>query len=582
MNDSEIYDAELYDVEMNSRSSHERSEFASELDEGKKTSQKNEIADEERVREHSETERIMSHTQKMRYRLVAEGAVVGVLAGALSIFYRLALHHSERIMRSVLEYSKGSIPAMAGWFCILILLSAAVWLLIRKEPLISGSGIPQVEGELIGFIDQKWYRVLPAKIAGGILCILGGLSLGREGPSIQLGAMAGKGLSKGLKRTRTEENHLITCGASAGLAAAFNAPLAGIMFALEEIHKSFSITILFSVMTASVSADFLSKYIFGLDPVFHFPVDSGIALHQYWMILILGVILGALGAFYNKFTLKVQSLYQKVFPAKTYFRLLVPFLTAGVLGFALPQVLGSGHTMIGMLTEGNMTISFILLLLVAKFLFSVMSFGSGAPGGIFFPLLVLGAFIGGAFGTAAVQYLGVDPALVNNFIILAMAGFFTAIVRAPITGIVLISEMTGSLNHLLSLSTVSIVAYVTADLLRSAPIYESLLSRILQNQGIALPEGSPEKSIITQTVQQGSMADHHLVSDILWPQGCLLVGIKRGREELIPKGDTLLLPSDSVIAIADADNAPVIKAHLKNICSEDEWYIEDVKYMSDR
>ena len=114
--------------------------------------------------------------------------------------------------------------------------------------MISGSGIPQLEGEMVGKLNQRWQRVIPAKFFGGFLCLLGGLALGREGPSIQLGAMAGKAVSQGLDRGKTEERFLLTCGASAGLSAAFHAPLAGVMFSLEEVHKNFSVSVLVSVM----------------------------------------------------------------------------------------------------------------------------------------------------------------------------------------------------------------------------------------------------------------------------------------------------------------------------------------------
>ena len=180
----------------------------------------------------------------------------------------------------------------------LILMALAAGWLVKKEPMISGSGIPQVEGEMAGHLDQKWWRVMIGKFIGGVLCIFGGLSLGREGPSVQLGAMAGKGISKGFKRIPSETRFLISCGASAGLSAAFNAPLAGIIFAIEEIHKTFSVQALLSVMTASITADFISKNIFGLSPIFHFPVEAMMPLQHYWLVILLGVVLGVMGVVY--------------------------------------------------------------------------------------------------------------------------------------------------------------------------------------------------------------------------------------------------------------------------------------------
>lgn len=135
--------------------------------------------------------------------------------------------------------------------------------------------------------------------------------------------------------------------------------------------------------------------------------------------------------------------------------------------------------MITRLESGHLLIGSMVLLLLGKFLFSAVSFGSGAPGGIFFPLLILGAYIGSIYGTSVTGLTGISQDYIINFIILAMAGFFTAIVRAPITGVILIAEMTGTFEHFLSLAVVSLTAYVIAHLLKSEPIYESLLGRIL-------------------------------------------------------------------------------------------------------
>ena len=140
-------------------------------------------------------------------------------------------------MNRILEACKGQPARMALWIAALVLMAVVTGLLVRWEPMISGSGIPQLKGEMEGKLKQNWHRILPAKFLGGFLGMFGGLALGREGPSIQLGAMAGKGISRLLKRGKTEEKFLLTCGASAGMAAAFQAPLAGVMFTMEEIHK---------------------------------------------------------------------------------------------------------------------------------------------------------------------------------------------------------------------------------------------------------------------------------------------------------------------------------------------------------
>lgn len=412
--------------------------------------------------------------------LITEGLCVGLIGGFIVLLYRVALTFAGNWLIKILSYIKGNPFRCAVWFLILMALAWIVGRLVKWEPMISGSGIPQVEGEVSGRLSQNWKRVLPAKFAGGFLCMLGGLSLGREGPSIQLGAMAGQGISIALGRGKREEKFLMTCGASAGLSAAFHAPLAGMMFAVEEIHKTFSIPILLPVMTASVTADYIASHILGLDPVFHFQITEYLPQNYYWLLILLGILVGVSGVFYNWGMLKAQELYRKIPFLKETGRLLIAFLTAGVLGLVMPSVLGSGSGLIVSLTKGEMVLGMVVLTLVVKFLFSAVSFGSGAPGGIFFPLLILGALLGAVFAMTGAEFFGLDPVYINNFILLGMTGFFTAIVRAPLTGIILLFEMSGSISQMLSLSIVSVTAYIVATLMRSEPIYDSLLKRILK------------------------------------------------------------------------------------------------------
>lgn len=434
--------------------------------------------------------------------------------------------------------------------------------------MISGSGIPQVEGEVTGKLTQNWKRVLPAKFFGGFLCLLGGLSLGREGPSIQLGAMAGKGVSQILDRGKTEERYLMTCGASAGLAAAFHAPLAGVIFAVEEIHKGFSVSILISVMTASVTADFIASSLIGLEPVFQFELEHSLPQNYYWLLIVLGIIVGAAGVFYNWAMLKAQDLYKKPKCLNETGRILIAFLTAGVLGFVMPAVLGSGHNLIEALTDGEMVLKMAITALIVKFLFSAASFGSGAPGGIFFPLLILGAVIGGIFAMAGVNFFGLPEMYINNFVLLAMAGFFTAIVRAPITGIILLFEMSGSVSQMLSLSIVSVTAYIAATLLHSDPIYESLLERILQKQKNVEtePKAGRQKVLSTFVIMGDSVLEGRCVHEITWPDNCLLVALERNGNEMIPKGRTRLLAGDVLTTMTDERDVGYIHDKMEKLC----------------
>ena len=513
---------------------------------------------------HNDTHTVLRRFQNFRYGLILQGVAVGAAAGLVSVLFRLAIEYADEFLVFILDAGNRQAVFKAAWFAALAVLALLVARLVKWEPMISGSGIPQVEGELHGVFSQKWWRVLLAKFAGGVLSIGAGLSLGREGPSVQLGAMAGKGFSRILKRIKVEEKLLMTCGASAGLAAAFNAPFAGVLFSLEELHKNFSVEVLLSTMAASVTADFISRNVFGLAPVFSFDISMNIPLELYWAVLLLGLILGAAGVFYNFCIRKSQELYGKV--RRKEVRLLIPFLCAGFLGFTFPSVLGGGHKLIPMLAGGEFVLAMIAAVFALKFVFSMVSFGSGAPGGIFLPLLVLGALLGGAVGTLLVQGLGVPQALLQNFIVLAMAGFFAAIVRAPVTGIILICEMTGSFTQFLSLTLVSLTAYVVADLMRSKPVYEQLLERMTAGRKQEETAETDTKILLEIPVHFGTPICMKKISQIEWPERSLIVAVRRGNREIIPKGTVRVRPGDLLIVLCNEEDSFRIHEKLVKLC----------------
>lgn len=415
---------------------------------------------------------------ELKYRVLLEGMAVGILSGLLVSAFRMALAKVDDI-RNILLVGASKNFSIAIWgILILIVFSIGVAFLVKREPLCSGSGIPQVKGEFLGKIKADWLAVIIAKFFGGIMAIGGGLSLGREGPSIQLGAMVGKGFSRLSGRLRKEERMLMTCGAGAGLAAAFGAPLAGVVFALEEIHKNFSSHILISTMAAAVTGDWVASYIFGLRPVFNLRLTNGLPLSHYWMVIGLGVFLGVLGVIYNRLIAGFQNLQEQI---KGIFKIIIPLVVLVAVAAFYPLALGGGHNLIEMLQGGVMGAKALIVLLVIKLLFSTFSFSTKAPGGIFLPLLVLGAVSGGLFTTLVSQAVGYHEPYLIYFIVLGMAGMFSSIVRAPVTGIILISEMTGIVSNLLPLSIVSLIAYVTAAILGGKPIYDQLLDRLLKN-----------------------------------------------------------------------------------------------------
>ena len=497
-----------------------------------------------------------------RLKIIIEGMIVGLFAGILVVCYRYLLQKSFEFSQNMYSFQLKHYWMIPIWFIGLIIGGWFVGKLVKKEPMISGSGIPQIEGILSDKLYMNWWKVILGKFLGGIICIGAGLSLGREGPSIQMGAAAGQGFSRLFKRVKLEEKHLITCGASAGLAAAFNAPISGLIFALEEVHKNFSPVVMSSALAASLTADYISKEFFGLKPVFNFKQINPIPLDKYVFLIVLGIIVGLLGIVFNKALLKTQDIYTKLKWLPSEAKIIVAFIIAGILGLVLPEVLGGGHELISLIVNTPFSIRVLLLILFVKFLFTMVSYGSSAPGGIFLPLLAIGALIGAVYGKAINYLFGFSQDYVVNFVILAMAGYFTAIVKAPITGCILITEMTGSFSHLLSVGLVCLTAYIVVYALNSKPIYEALLERILNKGSIQIKDGKDTKVIIETPILMGSMLDGKKIKEFKWPSYCLVVGIKRGETEIIPNGDTKMQSGDYLVVLSNEKNAAKIRECL--------------------
>ena len=525
----------------------------------------------EKRRKESRIKDMLMRQKNFKYRLILEGVAVGVLAGMVSSAFRWTLLKAEEIRGLFLDgVAQRWSLAFLGVF-LLVVLTLFVAFLLQREPLISGSGIPQVEGELHGKINANWLQVLIAKFLGAAAAIGGGLSLGREGPSIQLGAMVGKGFSRVNNRFRTEEKLLMTCGAGAGLAAAFSAPLAGVVFSLEELHKSFSTEILLSTMASAITADWIASYIFGLRPVFDLTVTNGLPLSHYWMVVVLGILLGAFGVFYNKALAFSQNCFARI--RKGWLKAAIPCVCIVLLAAFYPAALGSGHSLVGHVGSGSLGIWALAVLLAVKFVFSILSFGTGAPGGIFLPLLVLGAVTGGFFTETVSPAVGYANDYVAIFVILGMAGYFAAIVRAPITGIILISEMTGTLSNLLSLSLVSLIAYMTAELLGGIPVYDQLLARMLQGENQKRPKKS-NKIFVESQIQIGSYMEGRALAEIGLPAGNLIVSVQRGGKELVPGGQTVLESGDNIVILCNEGSLTEVNRILDKKCRSIYMYAE--------
>lgn len=486
-----------------------------------------------------------SRFNKTRFFFIIKGLVVGVLAGIVVSLFRLLIEKGLAFSINLYQRAQQAPSLLLVVLAVSVVCGLIVAHLLKREPNISGSGIPQVEGQLAGEFDLKWWSILWRKFVGGLLSLAPGLFLGREGPSIQLGAAVGQGVAETLHNKGTDRRLLIAGGAAAGLSAAFNAPIAGTLFVLEEIYHNFSPLVWLTALTSALAANFVSLNFFGLTPVLHIAYTKSLPINQYWHLIILGIILGLAGYLYQKVLLWMPQFYARLKVPQRY-RGLVPLILVIPIGYFWPTILGGGNTVITQLGQQIPSLKIVIALLVIRFVFSMISYGSGLPGGIFLPILSLGALIGAVYGLTMMHLGLLAPNYVVNLMIFSMGGYFAGIGKAPFTAILLVTEMVGSLTHLMPLAILSLIAYVVVDLMGGAPIYESLLQRLI---GKSAPQTEGYSDRLEVPVFVGAPLEDRQVRELDWPKASLLIAIRRGETELIPHGDTLIRAGDTLVVL---------------------------------
>jgi len=486
------------------------------------------------------------------------------MAGLTAVAYRAAAAWLDRLRSANFAWPSGLTPLrVAIWIAACAAAGVATAIMVGKRPLIAGSGIPQVKAALMRRLRFDWVRELPLKFAGGVLALGAGLSLGREGPSIQMGALAGAGIADVFRKSEFRR-YLATAGAAAGISAAFNAPLAGVLFCVEELHRSISPAMLTCAMVAAVAANAISWLILGDGSVFALHLSSAMPIDLYPFLLLVGIACGLCGALFNASLLASLRGWPRLVPQRGA-RLTAVFVVGGLVAVAFPAIAGGGHALVGQAARGGLPLAVLAALAAGKFAFTIVAYGSGAPGGIFLPMLAIGALIGGILGEAA-ALLGLGYGYAANFVIIGMVGFFTAVVRAPITGAILVSEMSGSFSHFPALILVSIVASLVASLLRSEPIYDALLARLAPD---GKGEGSPAGAavVLHVPVLEGSTIVRCKDVQALLPEGSVLIGVVRGEEERLPRPGMEMQPGDVVEVLAGESDARRIKSRLLELAA---------------
>lgn len=519
-------------------------------------------------------------------QLLVVGSITGAFAGAIVTLYNLCAKQGEAISRDVYAFVRSN-PACIPLLLMVLglgafLLSVATYFV----PMVKGSGIPQTEGATRGILRFKWYRDAAVMFAASLASIFMGLSAGSEGPSLHIGAASGEGVARVLKRNEMIRRYQVTGGACAGLAVAFNAPLTGMAFAFEEAHKRFTPEVFICAFSSVIFALITREILYGAFGLpaesffenYVFPQGAVSDVRFYGFLIVSATVCGALGVLLYKWVFFLRGAFGKI-RAKTpflrnFFRILIAVLIGGAASLVTVNVMGGGHGLIEALGThggadeiaiesvfGSPIVLTIFIVCTLKFLLTGVNMGAGVPCGAFIPMLAVGACIGSLLNLAWTR-LGMDASYCDFLVMVCMASFFTAIVKAPITGIVMVCELTWNFSALLPVVIGVAIGYFIGDLSRTDSIYEKLLELYEEETGV---HENAVRERFCFTLAFGSIAERREIRDVLWPAGVRVTEIQRGEEHVFPNGDTVLLGGDLITLEVKTREPQKIKDELEHI-----------------
>jgi chloride channel protein, CIC family len=418
--------------------------------------------------------------------------VIGALVGLTVVAF---IWFTEHVAARV--YPVGS-PGWHRFFAPVIGSLAMGYLLFKYFPDARGSGVPQTKAALFA----RGGVISLSTVLGKFFCtsatLASGIPLGREGPSVQVGAGLSSLLGRALGLSPDKVKALIPVGAAAAIAAAFNTPLAAVLFALEEVVGDMHAPVLGSVVLASATSWAMLRLLLGNDPLFKVPNYQLVSPWEFLLYALLGVLGGLMSVAFVKFLTWMRAQFLRL-PRKTaWVQPLAGGLLVGIMGWFVPQTLGVGYGYVGTALNGGMVLKLMLLLMLLKFFAVTTSYASGNAGGIFGPALFLGAMLGGSLGTVAHGFWPGHVATSGVYALVGMGTAFAGIIRAPMTSVVMIFETTRDYAVIVPLMISNLVSFFISSQLQPEPIYEVLAHQ----DGIHLPTGDDREMEGTRRVMR--------------------------------------------------------------------------------
>jgi CIC family chloride channel protein len=372
------------------------------------------------------------------------------------------------------------------------------YLLFRYFPEARGSGVPQTKAALYAHGGRITLRTLLGKFLCTSATLASGIPLGREGPSVQVGAGIASVLGRGLRLRPEKVKALVPVGAAAAIAAAFNTPLAAVMFSLEEIVGDLHAPVLGSVVLASATSWGVLRLILGNSPLFKVPQYQLVNPVEFAIYAVLGVGAGLVSVAFAKLLLGMRERFLRLPRWTIWFQPVAGGLLVGLLGWFVPQVMGVGYGYVGYALNGNMTMKLMALLVVLKLITVTTSYASGNAGGIFGPALFIGAMLGGSLGTVAHHFFPAYTATPGAYALVGMGAAFAGIVRAPMTSVLMIFEMTQDYAVIVPLMIANLVSLFISSRFQKQALYEALAIQ----DGIHLPSAASRQQQVQRRISR--------------------------------------------------------------------------------
>lgn len=504
---------------------------------------------------------------------IGYGILTGVLTGATIFLFKFLAGQVETLSRSLYVWAKGSVITILLAFAVLVVLAVLMSCIHKEVPECKGGGIPRSEGILRGILPFRALRTLLGTFFGSLISFFAGLPCGSEGPAVLIGTSLGSIAGKASKKQIAWNRHVMSGGAGAGFAVATGAPLSGILFALEEIHKRFSPMLVLTVSMAVLSATGINQL---LCNAFHMnaslftlaPLPS-FELSHIGYLLLLGILIALAVAIFDGSILlfrRFTGLSKKT--GKIPVKLIVTFLLAGILGFCFSDGGYSGHHLIVHILEHDMTILLLFVLFAIRLLMMLLITDSGATGGIFIPTLAIGA-LAAALIAKLLVFLGMPAELSSAVIFLGMCAFIGGTLRAPLTASVLFLELSGQFTGLFYVALVVFVVSLITEMFNQTPFYDKALEEMTERYH----HGKEMKiSRFTLSVSPNDFAVGKAVRDIMWPHSSVIESIFHADNSVLEEmddGEQRLYPGDKVILRAAYYDKEEILNLLRGIAGDD-------------